>query len=432
MPIRLTTLLSRNHALIEQHVLNIAKTYSGNDLVCMFALSASDSVDWTKTWRHLRLINETDTVGCISSPFQGVGSPITHQHLPNDLSNLLSCSIGVFDKNEATVFRSRIAGDRQPQVGRWHAFRKQPEDEVVWNDSIGFTREQSWEDIWKQGQDATAVPLDELKNLQQDDVSAFVYFTDRANQGLSRSLSRFYPGATKLGLFAPSTLTVNERPATMLYRDTMVSEGAVGLALKKPSTYPASLDFQGAHPISDGMEVTISQGNMIESLNSSNPTQQLLDALERVPEDGISSSSSSMHRFLNKRVFLGVQDATTNEITRMHHISAGDPSRGPLSIVTETAPPVGSIVKFFLCPSSSALSISPPPTHPNKSSIQFITVPEVLESIGTDVNDESIHVLNNVFLAASDAGLAYHAPHHSSESVGTGGPVGTRASLACN
>ncbi|KAG2010304.1 hypothetical protein CC2G_013140 [Coprinopsis cinerea AmutBmut pab1-1] len=203
MPLRLTTLLSRNPKLIEQHVRQLADYYAGNNLLCLFTLSASDSVDWTSCWRQLRRIagegKIENVVGCLSSPLNNVGS----KEDGKNLSELLSCSIGIFEPGEAVAFRSQIPGDRQPQVGRWHSFRKHPE-EAPWNESMSFEENISWENVWKQGQDDGAIPLD-LQGARPEDISAFLYLTDRSYQGLARSLTRHYPNASKVRP-APCTL----------------------------------------------------------------------------------------------------------------------------------------------------------------------------------------------------------------------------------
>jgi hypothetical protein len=147
MPLQLTTILARNPSVLERQIRNVVEKYTRQNLVCLFALSSNDSVDWTHYWQLLRSINESQTAGCLSSSFSGVRAA------KGDLSRYLSCSIGVFEPSEAVCFRSTIAGDRQPQVGRWHSFRKIEEAEP-WplNGNV------SWDDVWGRKDEGAKTP----------------------------------------------------------------------------------------------------------------------------------------------------------------------------------------------------------------------------------------------------------------------------------
>lgn len=153
MPLKLTTILARNPAVLEQQIRTVVEKYVRQNLICFFALTANDSVDWTRYWQLLRSINQSQTVGCLSSSFNGV------QTSKGDLSSYLGCSIGLFESSEAVCFRSTIAGDQQAQVGRWHSFRKSEEvDPSPWP----LNSHMSWEDVWNRRSGTTDSPSIDL------------------------------------------------------------------------------------------------------------------------------------------------------------------------------------------------------------------------------------------------------------------------------
>ena len=69
-------------------------------------------------------------------------------------------------------FRSTIPGQTQPQVGRWHAFRKKDgatddENDYELNSRVGIDNGTvSWEDIWNRSS-SKKIPLpEELRTLE--------------------------------------------------------------------------------------------------------------------------------------------------------------------------------------------------------------------------------------------------------------------------
>ncbi|KAJ2921152.1 hypothetical protein H1R20_g15939, partial [Candolleomyces eurysporus] len=265
-------------------------------------------------------------------------------------------------------------------------------------------------------------------NSRTEEVQSLVYFTDRAYQGLSRSLGQTYPLAHKVGLIAPSTLTVTELPATMLYQNNICSTGAVGLALK--NRYKQGIRFQNLQAISEPMTVGSSQGNIIHSLNGdANPTQLLLRILENTP--GTSAANPASYRFLNERVFIG-QVGADGKPFRVVHITSGDPSRGSLSVSSDVAPPADSKVQFFIQSGDATNSLQLPGQNSDEAPFKFdfITVPELVSS-GELINMSDDHsiVLENTFCAATDVGIVAHRPEDKEECVGSDCPIGTTASL---
>lgn len=132
------------------------------------------------------------TIGCLSAP--------THA------SDLISCSVALFDHDECVPFRSEIPGTEIPQVGRWHSFRMKDEQE--------HPEELQWEDVWGKGKNKARSLPDALQPLEYVlnilslqtlnsslsplDVSSLLYFTDASPQGLIHSLSSGFPNARRV------------------------------------------------------------------------------------------------------------------------------------------------------------------------------------------------------------------------------------------
>lgn len=69
-----------------------------------------------------------------------------------DRNDILSCSVGIFNSDDCVPFRSTLAGQTQPQVGRWHSFRKKGEVESSGN-GLGLSESQADGVSWSQGKD---------------------------------------------------------------------------------------------------------------------------------------------------------------------------------------------------------------------------------------------------------------------------------------
>jgi hypothetical protein len=73
-----------------------------------------------------------------------------------DRNDILSCSVGIFNSDDCVPFRSTLAGRPQPQVGRWHSFRKKEEvdnDNSVGGSGLGSYDSESGDVSWPQGKD---------------------------------------------------------------------------------------------------------------------------------------------------------------------------------------------------------------------------------------------------------------------------------------
>lgn len=241
--------------------------------------------------------------------------------------------MAVFDSAASVLFRSTLPGREAPQVGRWHAYREK--DRAVESEPLlgaGF----SWTDVWERHRQ-TELPS-ELQKLKPEDVSCVLHFTDPAHEGLSLALNAL-PKATKVGLVAAPTPFITGRPVTLFRNQSIYGSGAVGLALlRTPVT--SCVSFPGLKPITSGsiMKVTQSEGNLVTSVDSQNPTKLLLSQLQ--------SLSKGLLSIFEEEYFLAVLDETERPV-EMHTISAGDPSRGTISLKTVTAPPPGTKVQFY-------------------------------------------------------------------------------------
>jgi hypothetical protein len=154
--LHLSTIFPRSPSSLQSYIANLSKVYGGHGHTFIFALSANFEApsDLAKSVQSLdNFIGDGgQTVGCLSSPFNGVNS------------RPLSCSFGVFE-SPATTFRSVIPGKAEVQVGRWHSFRKKEEEGVSTVTEGDYEEGVDWEDVWDRSRQATSLPED-LQKLE--------------------------------------------------------------------------------------------------------------------------------------------------------------------------------------------------------------------------------------------------------------------------
>ena len=170
---------------------------------------------------------------------------------------------------------------------------------------------------------------------------------------------------------------------TLFMNGQIYGEGAVGLAFLHDGEQAKSrqssfrTEFVGMKKLSGPMTVTrcvncsskysflnpvcSREGNMINALNDSNPTRQLLGAIDLAGIGATKEESSSPFAatFKDDEQFALGLLSPDGEILETYKITAGDPSSrgGSLSLDAPRAPEVGSIVrvrlsmriKYFLC-----------------------------------------------------------------------------------
>ncbi|KAF8650341.1 hypothetical protein AX16_005282 [Volvariella volvacea WC 439] len=369
MPLYASTFLAPRTASSLSALLSQLKTLSKEyrNHPALFSLSAYTSNNVPLEPEELSPLIETLTtfsqagnIGCLSGPIPEPPSlqQLTyHETRAHDKEHgFISCSLAVFDKDRTKLFRSTIPGKEVTQVGRWHAFRKRDELEPPFSTETGpmlrgvkenqSERGIDWENVWDSYGEGE-LP-EGLKTVKAEDVEHVVYFSDKSPEGLANSLG-VYPKAIKLGLIASSTPFVTARPVTLFYNQNIHSTGAVGVALLRRASATqgssgSSIAFTEADPISDPMQVTTAEGNMINELDGGNPTQLLLDAIKK---RGLDAETSPAFKE-NERFYLGLVE--DGQVTQMYNITAGDPSRGSISLETPKGPPAGSQVQFFYRP----------------------------------------------------------------------------------
>jgi len=237
-----------------------------------------------------------------------------------------------------------------------------------------------------------------------DEVQEVIYLSDRAPEGLANSLSVFKK-ATKLGLIASSTPFITGRPVTLFYNHNIYQSGAVGIALKRrrsKSRTIARTEFTGNIPLSPPMTVTQCEGNMINTLDNSNPTKLLLAAIHKSGMDLVTSGS-----FKESEQF-SLATLRNGNFSQMHKITAGDPSRGNISLDSEHAPSVNTQVQFCHRPKLAIHEIPERFSSPSPDTLAFLMSDDSQDSDARGSSDptaEMVHTLPNTFLASSENGF---------------------------
>ncbi|KAG6377204.1 hypothetical protein JVT61DRAFT_1257 [Boletus reticuloceps] len=402
------------------------------DSILLFALAPSSRTppevlsDITSTLTRLY----PEHVGCISAPLPSRYCDLSIRSGPH------SCSLAYALVNGVS-FRSTISGRAEAQVGRWHAARHRTTEDangaILANIEDSQTRilshltvrdgKVNWEDIWDRtansvtsssshgnGLDSEALP-GTLRNLDPSAIHNIIYFSDKSPEGLATVLESVFPQANKLSLIASSTPFITGRPVTLFYNGSILSSGAVGIALSSsvPSSPVLTLSFPPLVALSTDLGVTSSEGNLILSLDSRNPTQLLLSAIQG---HGLTCLHTT---WVGKEdeFYVGVIDPSSQQLAQLHRISAGDPSRGAIALDSLSAPREGSIVRLYHLPRDS---VPDAPKHfldsINSNSISLFVAPEMnpTASLGNEIADDSVadsdhSVVPNTFLAASENGF---------------------------
>lgn len=150
MALHTSTIVSRKLTDILTHVSRVNLAFP--DHIPLFTLSTYSSVEQS----HIQdIVSRLTTlsphvVGCLSAPV-----PSSHEALRTSVA----CSLAIFHKDNATVFRSDIPGKSTPQVGRWHAFRKKDHTDFGMGEAVQTDTENvNWEDVWAKNVDVPPLP----------------------------------------------------------------------------------------------------------------------------------------------------------------------------------------------------------------------------------------------------------------------------------
>ncbi|KZT28816.1 hypothetical protein NEOLEDRAFT_1129049 [Neolentinus lepideus HHB14362 ss-1] len=374
-----TALFSRPEHL-SRYLSRLPKIYRENILFFALAANASSESELSALLADLTSFAPLN-VGCLS----GVLS---------QKPALVSCSFAVFDKSTSTIFRSTIPGRAEPQVGRWHAFRKKGEPTPPPGSySVGLNEDINWEDVWKRDVGGNELP-DALKELRPESVTGVAYLSDSSPEGLSNALNDF-PSANKLGLIASSTPFLTGRPFTLFRNGEIHSDGAVGIATTKHST-ASNVEFHGLRAITDVHQITRSDGNLVQELDGSNPTGLLLNAIRK------SGAGNGLAQ--DEEYFLGV--LRNDRLWQVYRIMSGDPSRGTMSLESGVAPPVGASVKLYHLQKDSRADENPVAlSSPSPRAITLLSKPDSQDNAAAKTGDDGeLDVREDTFVAASENG----------------------------
>jgi len=188
---------------------------------------------------------------------------------------------------------------------------------------------------------------------------------------------------------------VTGRPYTLIHNGSVHSAGAVGIALCAGPRPALQTAYPGLRAISQSLTVTASEGNLVLELDKRNPVALLISAIE---ESVLLGNAAKDDEF-----YLGVIRDGDGELSQVHHIMSGGPSRGIMALETETAPGEGTTVQLFHRPSDVSAPSTPP--HAAKNTLTFMAAPQFDSIPSEEKGDASITVLDDVFVAASENGF---------------------------
>lgn len=155
-PIHLSTIFSQSTSGILGQISRLSTKYGKRGHTVLFTLSANfpRSEDLQSVVEQLTGFNQGkgegkpsgNILGCLTDSFAGVSfqqlASTGAKKQNTECAGALSCSIGIFDSAHCIPFRSELTGRTQPQVGRWHAFRKKDETD---SDTMGAESRLDWE-----------------------------------------------------------------------------------------------------------------------------------------------------------------------------------------------------------------------------------------------------------------------------------------------
>ncbi|RPD66989.1 hypothetical protein L226DRAFT_477042 [Lentinus tigrinus ALCF2SS1-7] len=394
MAVHMSTIVSRKTVDILSHLSQLRPTLASHPLLYTISVSQhTDSTDLSQLVASLKSLSGS-SIGCLSAPIPSA-RPSWQQYT--------AVSVASFDAKYATTFRSTIAGRKAAQVGRWHAMHQKEKQQ----DTQDYSQDIDWESALSRSYESDAV-LPELRDLSDKDTDSILYLSDNAPEGLNSVLSRF-SSASKLGLIATSTPFVTGRPYTLFYNDSIHSDGAVGICLSSGPCSSAWSEYPGLEAITRPMIVTNAEGNLVNALDNANPSRLLLHAIQNHP----AVAASAEHISKDLQLYLGTlkQVGVSHQLDQLFYIMSGDPSRGSIALDTDTAPPEGSMVQFFLLPPTTKPDVLNEVLNqgtPQRSLAFASTSLDDLNAALPDVPDAEgpagTMILHDTFVAASENG----------------------------
>lgn len=194
---------------------------------------------------------------------------------------------------------------------------------------------------------------------------------------------------------------------TLFHNGKIHGSGAVGVALSLGKA--ARVDYLGMKTLSEPMTITrysplmtpwckvaqdcSCEGNLVNTINNANPTKLLLSDIRKAGLEG-----SGIEQYSLGVVLPG------EKIGRTYRITAGDPSRGSLSVDSQRAPNSGTLVQFLHRPESATIELPQSLFSPTTPTLGFLSVSDSPSQGEFQDHDDDI-ILSDTFLAASDKGV---------------------------
>ncbi|KAG6888736.1 hypothetical protein C0995_006388 [Termitomyces sp. Mi166 len=348
-----TTILARSPSALLRRLNELVPV--ARERTVLFALSPNvPSSSLSKLVDRLTTLSDS-TIGCLSAPL---------------LASHISCSIAILP-SWATTFRSTILGRDAPSVGRVRLPGRPP----------------------KQGPGIFTDKKPSFKEHVDSERTGIVYFTDSAPEGFLSALAassnelQTLPTVPALGLIGTSTPFLTGRPVTLFHNHDILEQGAVGVVLSKSLVVTSSVT--GAIPISNAMAVTQCQGNVINTLNGLNPAELLLEAIQ---QSGVKMKAAGSLNFKDDDETFMIGNGEY-----MYRITAGDLSRGNISLEPQNLAPL-TMVKFYYLPKTKD-----EPELQIRSGLEFRTCVERLP----DTDDGSWFEDNKPLLELEDSFIGY-------------------------
>jgi len=185
---------------------------------------------------------------------------------------------------------------------------------------------------------------------------------------------------------------VTGRPYTLIFNGSVTSSGAVGIAFSAGRRPTLKTAFPGLRAVTPPLKVTRSEGNLVNELNNGNPTALLVSAANAL----VGKAE------IDDAFYLGV--LRDGDLWQVFRIMSGGPSRGAMALETETAPEEGTSVQLFYCPKDAAAPTAAPHATA-KNTLTFVSVPQSESTLAGQGDDDTVTVLEETFLAASENGF---------------------------
>lgn len=308
-----------------------------------------------------------------------------------------SLAIAMFSPNrekgqEVTVFRAENERVGGVSVGRWFNLgelrnRRNSVSENLENEFTSISRP-------KEGK----VPL-ELENLRSKgiNVGSIFMLSDSTPNEILEPIDSNFPGATKFGLISSQTPFVTGLPYTMYLNDSIVQDGMIGFAVsenkavKDMENIQTDVSYDSLSPLSKSFKITGCKGNIILSLDDSNATKLLLDSINTkmttiTKEDEFYLSVSKKSDKIDTD-HLPLSFSHSRNLLTVSKITAGDPSRGFLSIDYTGDLEVGMSVQFWKRDPQNPALIRNETTKQNGSLVSVTVLDENHGMNGNDSRD---------------------------------------------